>query len=207
MELGAAGIREQSSRVSCGLNGVVTNGFRNMTTNRGPIVEPADVSGLQMRVNNSQPLSDMFEALGANPIQLDVNELYTALETGVVDSQDHPIPVTLSFRFYEVQDYLSLTRHAYSPVGWMMNIDTFNELSDEHQSILMEVAAEAVDYQRNLAIEGEEAMLETLSADLEINDNVNSAAFQEASRPAWDRFIESYGSDIIDMILETSAAE
>ncbi|WP_372921692.1 DctP family TRAP transporter solute-binding subunit [Roseovarius sp.] len=187
--------------------GLPENGFRNMTNNRGPIVEPADVEGLQMRVNNSQALSDMFEALGANPVQLDVNELYTALETGVVNAQDHPIPVTLSFRFYEVQDYLSLTQHAYSPVGWMMNLETFNELSEEHQAILLEVAAEAVDYQRNLAIEGEAAMLETLSTDLEINDNVNSAAFQEASRPAWDRFIENNGSEIIDMILEAASAD
>lgn len=189
------------------LLGLPENGFRNMTNNRGPIVEPADVVGLQMRVNNSQALSDMFEALGANPVQLDVNELYTALETGVVNSQDHPIPVTLSFRFHEVQDYLSLTRHAYSPVGWMMNLNTYNSLSPEHQTILLEVAAEAVDYQRNLAIESEEAMLETLSADVEINDNVNSAAFQDASRPAWERFIENYGSDVIDMILEASAAQ
>ena len=187
--------------------GLPENGFRNMTNNRGPIVEPSDVAGLQMRVNNSQALSDMFEALGANPIQLDVNELYTALETGVVDSQDHPIPVTLSFRFYEVQDYLSLTRHAYSPVGWMMNLNKFNSLSAENQAILMEVAAESVTYQRNLAISGEAEMLKTLSADMEINDNVNSALFQEASRPAWDQFVENYGSEIIDAIPKASAAE
>lgn len=189
------------------LLGLPENGFRNMTNDVKPIVEPSDVEGLQMRVNNSQALSDMFEALGANPIQLDVNELYTALETGVVDSQDHPIPVTLSFRFYEVQKYLSLTRHAYSPVGWMMNLNKFNSLSEENQAILLEVAAESVDYQRNLAIAGEEDMLATLSADMEINSDVNSAAFQEAARPAWDRFIENYGSEIIDAILAASAAD
>ena len=187
------------------LLGLPENGFRNMTNNRGPIVEPADVAGLQMRVNNSQALSDMFSALGANPVQLDVNELYTALETGVVDSQDHPIPVTLSFRFYEVQKYLSLTQHAYSAVGWMMNLDKFNSLSAEHQQVILEVAKEAVDYQRNLAIESEAAMIATLSESLEVNDNVNALAFQEASRPAWDRFIENYGSDIIDAILAASA--
>lgn len=189
------------------LLGLPENGFRNMTNDRGPIVEPSDVEGLQMRVNNSQALSDMFEALGANPVQLDVNELYTALETGVVDSQDHPIPVTLSFRFYEVQKYLSLTRHAYSPVGWVMNLNAFKELSEENQAILVEVAAEAVDYQRNLAISGEEEMLKTLSADMEINNNVNSAAFQEAARPVWDQFVENNGSDIIDAILKASTAK
>ena len=187
--------------------GFPENGFRNMTNNRGPIVEPADVAGLQMRVNNSQALSDMFEALGANPVQLDVNELYTSLETGVVDSQDHPIPVTLSFRFYEVQKYLSLTRHAYSPLGWVMNLNKFNGLSADQQRILMEVAAEAVAYERDLAIAGEEAMLKTLSEHLEINDNVNGAAFQAAVRPAWDGFIAQHGDALINAILEASAAD
>lgn len=200
-------LREEFKEFGLYLLGIPENGFRQMTNNRGPIVEPSDVAGLQMRVNNSQALSDMFTAVGANPTQLDVNELYTALETGVVNAQDHPIPVTLSFRFYEVQDYLSLTNHAYSAVGWMMNLDTFNELSDENRAILLEVAAEAVDYQRNLAIDGETAMLEVLSADLKINDNVNTAAFQEASQPAWDRFIESNGSAIIEAILAASAAD
>ena len=88
-----------------------------MTNNRGPIRAPADVEGLQMRVNNSKALSDMFSALGANPQQIPIAELYTALETGVVDSQDHPIGVTLSFKFHEVQKYLSLTNHSYFALG------------------------------------------------------------------------------------------
>ena len=106
------------------------NGFRNMTNNRGPIVEPADVEGLHMRVNGSQALSDIFQALGANPIQLDVNGLFTSLETGVVDSQDHPVPVTLSFRSYEGKDYMSLIWNAYSPDGRVMNLKAFNVLSN-----------------------------------------------------------------------------
>ncbi|KAJ56315.1 C4-dicarboxylate ABC transporter substrate-binding protein [Actibacterium mucosum KCTC 23349] len=187
------------------LLGYPENGFRNMTNNEGPIRVPADVEGLQMRVNNSQALSDMFQALGANPIQLDVNELYTSLETGVVNAQDHPIPVTLSFRFYEVQDYLSLTRHAYSPLGWVMNKAKFDKLSAETQAVLMEVAAESVAFQRNLAIEGEEAMLATLSESLEINDDVDGAAFQAAVRPAWDGFIATHGDGLINDILEASA--
>lgn len=189
------------------LLGFPENGFRNMTNNSGPIRTPADVEGLDMRVNNSQALSDMFQALGANPIQLDVNELYTSLETGVVNAQDHPIPVTLSFRFYEVQDYLSLTRHAYSPVAWAMNLDTFNGLPADQQAIVMEVAAEAVAYQRDLAISGEEEMLATLSEHVEINDDVDGAAFQEAVRPAWDSFVAQHGDTLINAILEASAAQ
>ncbi len=187
------------------LLGFPENGFRNMTNNAGAIRVPDDVKGLQMRVNNSQALSDMFKALGANPTQLDVNELYTSLETGVVNAQDHPIPVTLSFRFYEVQDYLSLTRHAYSPLGWVMNKAKFESLSAEEQATLKEVAAEAVAFQRNLAIEGEAAMLETLSEHLEINDDVDGQAFQAAVRPAWDGFVAKHGDELINAILAASA--
>ena len=188
------------------LLGYPENGFRNMTNNKGPIRVPADAQGLDMRVNNSQALSDMFQALGANPIQLDVNELYTSLETGVVNAQDHPIPVTLSFRFYEVQDYLSLTRHAYSPLGWVMNLESFQELPEDQQTALMEVAAEAVAFQRDLAIAGEEEMLATLSEHLEINDDVDGAAFQAAVRPAWDGFVSEHGEDLINAILEASGS-
>lgn len=185
--------------------GYPENGFRNMTNNSGPIRVPADVAGLQMRVNNSQVLSDMFKALGANPTQLDVNELYTSLETGVVNAQDHPVPVTLSFRFYEVQKYLSMTRHAYSPLGWVMNKAKFDGLSPELQATLMEVAADSVAFQRGLAVDGEAAMLATLSEHLEINDDVDGAAFQKAVRPAWDGFVAEHGNELIDAILAASA--
>uniref|UniRef100_UPI0040483FA5 TRAP transporter substrate-binding protein DctP n=1 Tax=Yoonia sp. TaxID=2212373 RepID=UPI0040483FA5 len=113
-----------------------------MTNNRGPIRTPADVDGLQMRVNNSIALNDMFTDLGANPQQIPVAELYTALETGVVDAQDHPISVTLSFKFYEVQKYLSMTQHAYSPLALAMNNETFEALSADEQGIILEVAAQ-----------------------------------------------------------------
>lgn len=111
--------------------GFPENGYRNMTNNEKPIRTPADVKGLQMRVNGSKALNDMFNELGANPQQLPVSELYTALETGVVDSQDHPISVTLSFKFNEVQKYLSLTQHAYSPLVLTMNLRKFNGLSQK----------------------------------------------------------------------------
>ena len=95
---------------------------------------PADLDGLRMRVNNSIALNDMFDLLGANPQQIPVAELYTALETGVVDAQDHPIGVVVSFKFYEVQEYLSLTQHAYSPLTLVMNSKTFQGLSEEEQA-------------------------------------------------------------------------
>lgn len=185
--------------------GFPENGYRNMTNNRGPIRTPADVAGLQMRVNNSKALNDMFAALGANPQQIPVAELYTALETGVVDSQDHPIGVTLSFKFYEVQKYLSMTQHAYSPLAVAMNLDSFNALTAEQQQVILDVAKEAVDMQRALSIAKEEEMIAALEAEgMEVNRDVDGAAFQAMVTPVWDNFIAENGDTLINAILEAS---
>lgn len=181
--------------------GYPENGYRNMTNNRGPITTPADVAGLQMRVNNSKALGDMFQLLGATPQQLPVAELYTALETGVVDAQDHPIGIVQSFKFDEVQDYLSLTQHAYSALALAMNLNKFNGLSEEQQALVLEVAAEAVAMQRELAQEREEEILADLaSKGMQINRDVDAAAFQEVVRPVWDNFIAENGDAIVTAI-------
>ena len=181
--------------------GYPENGYRNMTNNRGPITQPSDVAGLQMRVNNSKALSDMFQALGATPQQIPVAELYTALETGVVDAQDHPVGIVQSFKFDEVQDYLSLTQHAYSALALAMNLNKFNGLSEEHQALVQEVATEAVAMQRGLAQEREEEMLADLeSKGMQINRDVDAAAFQEAVKPVWDAFVAQNGDAIVTAI-------
>ncbi|WED26763.1 DctP family TRAP transporter solute-binding subunit [Vibrio sp. DW001] len=181
--------------------GYPENGYRNMTNNDKPIRVPADVEGLQMRVNGSKALNDMFKELGANPLQLPIAELYTALETGVVDSQDHPIGVTLSFKFYEVQKYLSLTQHAYSPLVLTMNLKKFNKLSSDEQSIITDVAAEAVAMQRELSIEKEDKMIAELEAGgMEVNRDVDGAAFQKAIAPVWKAFIEVNGDAMVKKI-------
>lgn len=178
------------------------NGYRNMTNNAGPISAPADLAGLNMRVNNSKALNDMFAALGANPTQLPVAELYTALETGVVDAQDHPIGIVLSFKFNEVQKYLSLTQHAYSALALVMNDARFNGLTPEEQAVIVEVAAEATAMQRKAVQESEAGMIaELTAAGMEVNTDVDAAAFQAAVKPVWDAFIAENGDAIVNAIL------
>jgi tripartite ATP-independent transporter DctP family solute receptor len=204
---GAVGKEVFTNMEEFGLKGLgyPENGYRNMTNNRGPIRVPEDVNGLQMRVNNSIALNDMFEMFGANPQQLPVAELYTALETGVVDSQDHPIGVTLSFKFYEVQEYLSLTQHAYSPLVVTMNLNKFNGLTNDEQQIILDVSEEAVAMQRDLSIEKEDSMIEELeSYGMKVNRDVDGAAFQEAVAPVWEAFIEENGDEMINKIQAAS---
>ena len=200
---GAPGQEVMHNMEKFGLKGLgyPENGYRNMTNNKHPIHVPADVKGLQMRVNGSKALNDMFNELGANPLQLPVAELYTALETGVVDSQDHPIGVTLSFKFNEVQKYLSLTQHAYSPLVLTMNLKKFNKLSAEEQKIITEAADEAVAMQRKLSIEKEDKMIAELeNGGMKVNRDVDGAAFQSAVKPVWKAFIAQNGDDMIKKI-------
>lgn len=181
--------------------GYPESGYRNITNSRQPIRTPADLEGLQMRVNGSKALNDMFNELKANPQQIPVAELYSALETGVVDAQDHPIGVTLSFKFYEVQKYLSMTQHAYSPLVLTMNLKKFNKLSAENQKIITEVSKEAVDMQRKLSIAKEDQMIADLeSHGMKVNRDVDGAAFQEVVKPVWASFIEANGDDMINKI-------
>ncbi len=186
--------------------GFPENGYRNMTNSRGPIRTPEDVKGLRMRVNNSKALNDMFQLLDAQPQQIPVAELYTALETGVVDSQDHPIGVTLSFKFYEVQKYLSLTQHAYAPLAVAMNLSKFDGLTAEQQQIILDVSKEAVDMQRQMSIDSEEKMIADLEAEgMEVNRDVDAAAFQAVVAPVWDSFIAENGDTLVNAIKAATA--
>jgi tripartite ATP-independent transporter DctP family solute receptor len=198
------GVSAQFTQHGLKMLGYPENGYRNMTNNRGPIRVPADVSGLNMRVNNSKALNDMFATLGANPTQLPVAELYTALETGVVDAQDHPIGIVLSFKFNEVQKYLSLTQHAYSALALAINDAKFNGMTADEQKVVLDVAAEAIAMQRKLAQEKEASMIAELkAAGMEVNTDVDAAAFQAAVKPVWDGYIAQNGDAVVNAVLAT----
>ncbi|MFN3273631.1 MAG: TRAP transporter substrate-binding protein DctP [Paracoccus sp. (in: a-proteobacteria)] len=154
-----------------------------------------------MRVNNSKALSDMFQLLGATPRQIPVAKLYTALETGMVDAQDHPVGIVQSFKFEEVQDYLSLTGRAYSALALAMNLNKLNGLPEDQRALIMELATEAVEMQRGPAQDREEEMLADLeSKGMQINRDVNAAAFQEAVRPVWDSDVQANGDADVSAI-------
>lgn len=185
--------------------GFAENGYRNITNNRGPVRVPADLAGVVMRVNNSKALGDLFETLDANPQQIAVAELYTALETGVVNAQDHPIWVVEAFKFYEVQKYLSLSQHAYSALTIAMNLKKFEGLTAEEQSVIETAAAEAVAFQRKAGQEAEEEKIKFLESEgMIVNRDVDGAAFQEAAKPVWEGFIAENGDTLINAILEAS---
>jgi tripartite ATP-independent transporter DctP family solute receptor len=100
-----------------GLVGLVywENGFRNLTNSKRPVTKLEDLDGIKLRVMQNEVYLDSFKTLGANAIPLPFSELFSALETKTVDGQENPYNTILSSKFYEVQKYLSVTNHVYSP--------------------------------------------------------------------------------------------
>ena len=186
-----------------GLKGLAffENGFRNITNNRKPIVNPEDVAGLKIRVPSSNMLVAACEALGATPVPMAVGELYTAMETGAIEAQDHPMPALFSGKFYEVQKYLSMTRHAYTAVAVVMNKKKFDKLTPEQQQILLDCAHEAANFQRDLNAKSEKDMIaEMEKTGLKVNYDVNADAFVEATKGVRDIYIKDNGDEFVKRI-------
>ena len=91
------------------------NGFRNLTNSKRPVAKMEDLNGVKLRVMQNNVYLDSFKLLGANAVPLPFSELFSALETNTVDGQENPYNTILSSKFYEVQKYLSITNHVYSP--------------------------------------------------------------------------------------------
>lgn len=178
------------------------NGWREMTNNRRPIHSPEDVRGLKIRTTPNPYHIQAFELLGANPVPLAYAELYSALETGAVDAQEHPLPALWAGRFYEVQKYLSLTHHAYSPLILVMNKAKFEGLPAEYRTVLVEAARETANYQRNLnAEQAAEIIAAVKEAGVEVAEEVDTAPFRQiVEEPLRKSFAEKYGTELLDAI-------
>lgn len=125
------------------------NGWRVMTDNKRPIMTPDDCKGLKIRSTPNPYHIQAFQLLGMNPSPLAIAELYSALETRAFDAQEHPLPVFWSSKFWEVQKYLTLTNHAYSPTVAVMNKAKFDSLPANYQKILVDSAHDAVVFHRD----------------------------------------------------------
>lgn len=177
-------------------------GFRSMTNSKHPINKPEDVKGLKIRTNQNPMYVKAFQLLGANPVPMPLSELYTALETKAVDAQEHPIGIVWSAKLYEVQKYLSLTNHGYTPLIVVMNKAKFDGLSPELQKAVVEAAQEAGKYQRELNAKKEADILEKMKkAGVEVVEKVDVQPFKAAvEQPVRQFFIEKNGDALIKAV-------
>jgi tripartite ATP-independent transporter DctP family solute receptor len=124
------------------------NGFRNMTNSKRPIARAEDLQGIKLRVMQNQIALGVFNTLGANAVPMPFSELFTALETRTVDGQENPITTIQSSKFYEVQPYLTITRHVYTPWVVLASKKWWDTLSPEEQKLIRQAAASSRDFER-----------------------------------------------------------
>ena len=123
------------------------NGFRNLTNNRRPVKSPDDIAGLKVRVMASTIHKEIWKALGANPTPMPW-PIYTELEQGVIDGQENPLWVLEVYKFYEIQKYLTLTRHVYSYHIDVASLKWWNTLDAKRQQMIQAAMCEAARLQR-----------------------------------------------------------
>jgi tripartite ATP-independent transporter DctP family solute receptor len=133
-----------------GLVGLVywENGFRNMTNSKRPITKLEDFDGIKLRVMQNNVYLDSFRKLGANAVPLPFPELFSALETKTVDGQENPYNTILSSKFFEVQKYLSVTNHVYSPWIMLASKKWWDQLSKAEQKVLLDAARASREFER-----------------------------------------------------------
>ena len=177
------------------------NGFRNLTNNVRPVRTPEDAEGLKVRTMENQVHMEAFETLGVLPTPMAFPELFTALQQGTVDGQENPIGVILSADFAQVQDHLSLTNHVYSPALILMSPIAYDGLSDEQKGWLDEAAKAGAEAMRQKVRQDAEEGVATLKEQgMEVVEEVDRAAFEEALAPAFESFAEQFGQERIDAI-------
>lgn len=174
-------------------------GARNFFTTQKPVTKLEDLAGLKIRVQQSALMMDTVAALGASPTPVDYAELYTSLQSGIVDGAENPPASYFSNKFYEVAPYYVLDGHTYSPSVILISEITWNSLSAEDQAIFMEVGAMTQDYNRAEIEAADQAAYENLKAEgvqiLQLED-------QEKWVKAMDPVYEKHGADFLDLIAQ-----
>jgi len=178
-------------------------GMRHVTNSKGPIRTMADLKGLKIRLQPNETHLATFRALGANPVAMDVKELYSALEQRVVDGQENPYTVISASRFGEVQKYLSNSGHFFDFIAVVASKKAFEQLKPEYQKAVREAMTATVAYQRKLAAEQEAQKFAELKAKMTYTE-ITPAAREEmrkASLPVIEDVKKRAGADLVNQVL------
>ncbi|MEO5698740.1 MAG: TRAP transporter substrate-binding protein [Burkholderiaceae bacterium] len=179
-------------------------GMRHITNSRGPIAGVADLKGLKLRLQPSETHLASFRVLGANPVAMDVKELYSALEQRVVDAQENPYTVIAASRFGEVQKHLSNSGHFFDFIAVIGSKKALDQLKPEHQKAVRQAMATTIVFQRKLAIEAESKALAELKKTMTYTE-IAPAAREEMRRltaPVIDEVVKKRaGAALVDQVL------
>jgi TRAP-type transport system periplasmic protein len=176
------------------------NGYRHITNSKRPINTPTDLQGIKLRVPEGKWRVKMFQTYGANPSPMKFSEVFTALQTGVMDGQENPFTQIYSAKFQEVQKFLSLTGHVYTPAYATVGAKKWASLPADVRSTLEAVAKETQQFVYAKAAKDDEELLGKLKAGgMQVN-TPNKDAFIKASKPVYEEFAKEVkgAKEVID---------
>jgi len=179
------------------------NGFRQITNSVRPIEKPEDLKGIKIRTMENKIHLAAFRAFGASPTPMAWGEVYTALQQGTIDAEENPIAIIYTSKLFEVQKYLALTGHFYSPALLLMSMKAYNSLPEDTRKIVLDAAVECGTFERNLLRDDEAKQLEELKSKGMQVTTPDKTPFQDAAAPVYKEFEAQFGKDMIDRIIAT----
>jgi tripartite ATP-independent transporter DctP family solute receptor len=183
------------------------NGFRNMSNNTGPIEKPEDLKGLKFRTLENPVHTATFKSFGANASPFAFGELYTALQQKTYDAMESPISLYYTNKFYEVQDYLTMTGHVYAATILLMNNEFYNGLPKDLQELVVKASEEYRTEQREIAQKQDVEFLEKLKENgMKVNELTaeQRELFREAAKSVYDQYVPEIGEDLVNKALDAN---
>lgn len=204
-EEGVALAEEVKSQLSIEVLGWGNAGFRVIATRDKAVKEPGDLAGVRIRVPEVPVFVQTFEAVKANPTPMAWGEVYTALQTGVIDAVENPAEGLVSGAMQEVTKHLSRTYHILTDVNLLANPTMLSGLTEDQAKVMREAAATAVKEFNIATRENSQKNWDILAKTMEVVEDPDRAAFKAAMTPVWDAFIERTGDAGKALIEKVSA--
>jgi tripartite ATP-independent transporter DctP family solute receptor len=182
-------------------------GFRNMMSNKRPILTPDDMKGQTIRVQESPTYIALMKALGANPVPMAWGEVYLAMKQGTVDGMELPTFSVVSDKFHEVTRFYSLTRHAYPPIAYFVTLRTYRGLAPDLRRAVDEAGQAACAFHRKVEVEKEKVDLEFMrKAGVAVNEVRDLKAFRDRVGPVYDAVTAKVGKEFVDRLTAAARA-
>ena len=177
-------------------------GFRHLTNDKREIINPKDVENMKIRVQPAAVWEEHIKSLGASPTPVDFNELYSALDQGVIDGEENPLPTIDSMKFYEVQKFISLTAHNYTPAVTLLNKSFYDGLDDVEKDAVNQAFEEAKNYQRDVLDDKEDEIITKLEENGVSISEPNRKAFKEATKNVKEAVSKEVSEEIINKLTQ-----
>jgi tripartite ATP-independent transporter DctP family solute receptor len=205
---GKVGARLMNDLYAKGFKGLafLDAGFRSVTTRDKPILVPADLKGMKIRVMQSKPLIDTINAFGATAVPMGQGEVYVALQQKVIDGWENNEPTVLAFNMQEVCKYYSYTRHSSIPDILIMSKQVYDALPKNLQKAVTAAAEETIPYHRKVWSEYiDDAVKQLKAKGMIFNEVTNIRDFQALAKPIYKEFEPVVGADLINAIVNTKS--